>query len=325
MRITYQTLAMGCASLLVLGCVEKADPTDTTSESAETTETAAEPTTAGTQNETSASATDTEPPSSDTDTTNSTEPPSSDTDTTSEPGATDPAETESATEPASSESDTDSETDTDTGMAFPEECVEVDPDVTATFSVDIDWPEASNDFHFIDVTCTIDAMTEDAGSFEHALTCDDAGTPRPLTLKVAESAVGPVVWAEGEAVRLSTSRHLDDEFAQHQRSVRMWAADEALLMVGYEGHADSAPEFAPLTFAVQFPCGEENIDGEPGLPFELVFGLAGASVAVAHGQRGVLPIDGSAAFAVDVGEATTNYCCHYTREYHALIRRVAPL
>jgi hypothetical protein len=233
---------------------------------------------------------------------------------------------ETGTSGTSGTSGTTAEPTSGTGDEVPAACEAVDPEVSAAFSVAVgDWPEQTDEWHALDVMCTIDAMSVEDGEVVHALTCDDAGTPRPLTLKVAESAVGPVVWAEGEAVRLSTSRHLDDEFAQHQRSVRMWAADEALLMVGYEGHADSAPEFAPLTFAVQFPCGEENIDGEPGLPFELVFGLAGASVAVAHGQRGVLPIDGSAAFAVDVGEATTNYCCHYTREYHALIRRVAPL
>ena len=81
--------------------------------------------------------------------------------------------------------------------------------------------------------------------------------------------------------------------------------------------------FAPLTLGEQFPCGEEDWDGAQGLPFELVFEFGEASVAVVHGHRGVRPIDGSAAFAVDGADATTNYCCHYTRAYHALIRRVA--
>jgi hypothetical protein len=316
---------MGCASLLVLGCVEKADPTDTTSESAETTETAAEPTTAGTQNETSASATDTEPPSSDTDTTNSTEPPSSDTDTTSEPGATDPAETESATEPASSESDTDSETDTDTGMAFPEECVEVDPDVTATFSVDIDWPEASNDFHFIDVTCTIDAMTEDAGSFEHALTCDDAGTPRPLVLRAELPTGGAVTWTAGDSVRLKSRRIVEPDFGIDGHSVWMWAADETPLLMARRGGEDSEPDLSPIAYTAEFPCGEENSDsGVPGAPFAIRFELGAEAVTIVHGRRDALKIDDSTVFAIDLAEATMNYCCHFGRIYGFLIQRVTP-
>src|SRR5688572_3807079 len=255
MRITYQSLAMGCASLLVLGCVEKADPTDTTSESAETT---VEPTTAGTQiNEPSAPGTDTEPPSSDTDTTSEPGPPSSDTDTTSEPGATEPADSESATEPASTES----ETDTDTGMAFPEECVEPDPDVTATFSVSIDWPEASDDFHYLDVTCTIDAMTEDAGSFEHALTCDDAGTPRPMIMRAELPTGGAVTWAAGDSVRLKSNRLIDDDFGIDTHSVWMWAADETPLLMARRGGDDPDPNIEPIAYTAEFPCGEEDNDG----------------------------------------------------------------
>jgi hypothetical protein len=220
--------------------------------------------------------------------------------------------------------DTDTEGETDTGDPPPAQCQAVDPEVSAEFSVDLgDWSPPDL-FLGIDLTCTIDAMALEAGTYVHALTCDDAGTPRSVTLRVAASDVGPVQWAAADVVRLAVRTYEGQDYGIYKDSVQMWAADATPLLIGYRGAEDAEPIFAPLTLAEQFPCGAEDWDGPQGLPFELVFGFGGQSVGVVHGQRAVLPIDDAAVFAIDVADATANYCCHYAHAYHALIRRVTP-
>lgn len=84
--------------------------------------------------------------------------------------------------------------------------------------------------------------------------------------------------------------------------------------------------FETLSVEAQFPCGPEDVDqGVPGQPFALKFGFGGSSVTVAHGHRDVLPFDKAQVFAIDLSQATTNYCCHYTRKFDLLLRRVQPL
>lgn len=279
-----------CFTLFVAGCGEKAGPDEATETDPELTGTTVEPTTGGT--------TIVEPPTS-----------------SSEAG-----ETETI-----GESETVGETET-TGETLPVACDMGDPGVSAAFSVALGaWPEQSDAGHKIDVMCTIDAMPLEGDTIVHALTCDDAGTPRPVELRVALSTVGAVTWSEGDSVRLEARRETDVDFGIDERAVRLWAADETPLVIGFEGGPETGPDFAPLTSVAQFPCGEEDFDGIAGLPFEILFGFAGAEVAIVHQHRDVLPIDGGAVFAIDVGEATTNYCCHFTREYGVLIRRVMPL
>lgn len=288
-RFHKLTLA-ACFTLFVAGCGEKAGPDEATETDPELTGTTVEPTTGGT--------TIVEPPTS-----------------SSEAG-----ETETI-----GESETIGETET-TGETPPVACDMGDPGVSAAFSVALGaWPEQSDAGHAVDVMCTIDAMPIEGDTIVHALTCDDAGTPRPVELRVALSTVGAVTWSEGDSVRLASSRETDVDFGIDERAVRLWAADETPLLIGYEGGPEGTPSFAPLTSVAQFPCGEEDFDGIAGLPFEILFGFAGAEVAIVHRHRDVLPIDGGAVFAIDVGEATTNYCCHFTREYGVLIRRVMPL
>lgn len=279
-----------CFTLFVAGCGEKAGPDEATETDPELTGTTVEPTTGGT--------TIVEPPTS-----------------SSEAG-----ETETI-----GETETVGETET-TGETLPVACDMGDPSVSAAFSVALGaWPEQSDANHKIDVMCTIDAMPLEGDTIVHALTCDDAGTPRPVELRVALSTVGAVTWSEGDSVRLEARRETDVDFGIDERAVRLWAADETPLVIGFEGGPETGPDFAPLTAVAQFPCGEEDLDGIEGLPFGLLFGFEGAEVAIVHQHRDVLPIDGGAVFAIDVGEATTNYCCHFTREYGVLIRRVMPL
>lgn len=285
-----------CFTLFAAGCGEKAGPDEATETDPELTGTTVEPTTGGT--------TIVEPPTS-----------------SSEAGE---SETIGATETIG-ESETVGETET-TGEALPVACDMGDPSVSAAFSVALGaWPEQSDANHQIDVMCTIDAMPLEGDTIVHALTCDDAGTPRPVELRVALSTVGAVTWSEGDSVRLESSRLTEVDFGVDELTVRLWAADETLLLIGVDSTPESGANFAPLTAVAQFPCGEEEFDGPEVVPFEILFGFEGAEVAIVHRHRDVLPIDGGAVFAIDVGEATTNYCCHYTRKYKVLIRRVMPL
>lgn len=285
---------VACFTLFAVGCVEKAGPDEATDTGPESTGTTVEPTTGGTMI--------VEPPGTETGV-------MTEVDSGSEAGAT----------------ETVGETET-TGEMLPVACDMGDPKVSAAFSVALgEWPDQGDADHTIDVMCTIDAMPIEGNTIVHALTCDDAGTPRPVELRVALSTVGSVMWAEGDSVRLEAHRETDVDFGIDVRRVRLSAADETPLLMGFEGGPEGVPSFAPLTAVAQFPCGEEHVDGIQGLPFEILFGYEGAEVAIVHRHRDVLPIDGGAVFAIDVGEATTNYCCHYTREYKVLIRRVMPL
>lgn len=289
-----------CFTLFAAGCGEKAGPDETTDTDPELTGTTVEPTTGGTT---------------------IVDPPDTETGATETIGAT---ETVGATETIG-ESETVGETET-TGETLPVACDMDDPSVSAAFSVALGaWPEQSDANHKIDVMCTIDAMPLEGDTIVHALTCDDAGTPRQVELRVALSTVGAVTWSEGDSVRLESSRLTEVDFGVDELTVRLWAADETLLLLGVDSTPETGANFAPLTAVAQFPCGEENFDAPEVVPFEILFEFEGAEVAIVHRHRDVLPLDGGAVFAIDVGEATTNHCCHFTRKYKVLIRRVMPL
>lgn len=305
MHFITRISAVASLSLLFAGCIESGGKDDASAGS-ETSEGSSEPTTAGTQI--------VEPTAS-----------------SSESGATDPGATEPASESSASESSaTDTgDTDTDdTGMAIPEECVVADPSVTAAFSLAIgDWPEMSDTDHEIDVMCVIDTMDVLPEGVVHALTCDDAGTPRAVVLTSVMPSGGSPVWSAGDSVRLESFRQTEVDFGIDGHVLRMSAADDTPLLMGHAGPGSGSPEFDPIVSTPEFPCGAEDVVvGQPGLPFAVRFELGADAVTIVSGHRDVLPIAGSAeVFAIDLEEATTNYCCHFTRKYHVLIQRVMPL
>lgn len=304
--------AVACVSLLVVACVEKAgedtgtDPGTETSAAPDTEPTAAtqivEPT--ATVGET----VDTEP---------ATEP-------ATEPGATDPSDSDpSDTDPVPEDTDTD-----DTGMAIPEDCAAEDDSVTAEFSLEIGaWPDMADDGHDIDVVCSIDAMAVEPDVVVHSLTCDDAGTPRPVTLTTALPIGGSAVWQQGDSVRLKSRRVREIDFGIDSHDLRLFSADEVPLVIARQGGAELEPNLDPIAYSPEFVCGAEDVDvGQPGLPFAVRFELGASSVSIVSGQRDELAIAGdTAVYLIDLEEATTNYCCHFTRKYHVLIQRVMPL
>lgn len=242
-----------------------------------------------------------------------------------EAGVTEATETD-GTEPGDSESDTPAETDGDTEQALPEECAVQDGSVKAQFSLALgEWPDMSDDGHDIDVKCTIDTMTLGPDSIEHAFTCDDGGTPRPVTLRVPLAIGGSVVWKEGDMVRLEARAEQDVDFSIDSHEVRMFAADETPLLVAGFGGSENGPNLAPLVYKEEYLCGPQSDEGDL-VPLAVRFELGAEAVAIFHGNRDILAIEGSTeVFAIDLEEATGNWCCHYGERYAVLAQRVSPL
>jgi len=207
--------------------------------------------------------------------------------------------------------------------APPAACEEEDPSVASAFEVVLsDWPGMTTDEHAIDERCAVDSLAIEAGMVVSELSCDVDGQLLPATVRVAVSPAGSVTWKAGDGVRLESQRLIDDEFGATIRLLRLADADTTLHVVGVEAGDPQAAWFLPFTAEAAFPCGVEDISGGEFLPLRLDIGLGDADVSVFHAHRGVLPIDAGQVFAIDVGEASTNYCCHFTRKEEVLIRRV---
>jgi hypothetical protein len=204
-------------------------------------------------------------------------------------------------------------------------CAPPDPAVDAAFSLELaDWPDATDDDHFLDEACTIDAVAAMADTVVTELTCDHDGVLLAATLRVAVSPAGAVTWMPGEGVQIEAARIALLDYGEAIRYVRMRGAGDTLHLVGLENGDPDAERYAPFVVDAAFPCGEEDsFGGGEELRFRLDIGLGDASVGVLDGNRGVLPIDAQHVYAIDVGEATSNHCCHYTRNHAVLIRRVA--
>lgn len=229
---------------------------------------------------------------------------------------TETAETAETTAPTSGASDGETE--------GPLVCTPPDPAVDAGFSLElVDWPDATDDDHFLDEACTIDAVAAMADTVVTELTCDHDGALLAATLRVAVSPAGAVTWMPGEGVRIEAARIALNDYGEAIRYVRMRGAGDTLHLVGLENGDPGAERYAPFFVDAAFPCGEEDPGGGEALRFRLDIGLGDASVGVLDGNRGVLPIDAQHVYAIDVGEATSNHCCHYTRYHAVLIRRVA--
>lgn len=312
---TLKIASLISISLYVAGCGEKGAEDETSGPTTEASSSSGEPSSGGTQ---------VDPTSGGTDTSGETDATETGTETTE----TDATETDAETEPAATETETETETDSDpTGEPPPAECGISDSSATAEFSVvPIDWMDQFEDSHDFEVMCTIDAMPIEGDTIVHALTCDDAGTPRAVSLRVPLPIEGSVTWAEGDTVRLEARREEEIDFGIDYRRVRMFAADETPLLLGHAGASELGPHLDPIEYEAEFPCGPEDEEsGKTGQRIAVRFTFAGQSVTIVGGHRDVLPTDGGAVFAIDLPTATTNHCCHYTRKYSVLIRRIMPL
>ncbi len=242
-----------------------------------------------------------------------TDPSSADTTVGDEP-STSPTE---ATEPSTSDSETDGDTE---GVEPPIECGAPDPAVSAAFSIEGAW---ANDDEKV-TPCTVDAVSVEADTIVTSLSCDDGGEPLAVTVNVAAAAEGSPAWKAGDAVDLRAWNLSEPGFDFEYGLIEMrLSADDSLLILALRGEIWKPELASPIVLGAAFPCGpEEDFAEGQILPFQLEFELAGATLGLIEGHRGALAIDGSQTFAIDVAEANTNNCCHYTRWHHFVIRRV---
>lgn len=300
MRLTY--LEAVCTLALIAACPGKdggeseTDPQAPSSSSSGGSETSAETPTSGTA----------EPPA----------------DTEDEPGAT-VGETmgdDTAGEDTVGD-DTVGDTGIETGQAFPAECVEADPSVSAAFTLDLSaWPIDQEAHLVADVACVVDEVTSAGGTVSTKLTCVHEGLPVAATLAFAAAPEGEVTWAAADAVKLSSLLWGGgiDEGSGHD--VQLRGADDALLMSGVAELGGDAVEgrFKPLELEFDDVCSE-GLDDE--YPVRIEFTVPEqAPVAIFSGHRAALPIDAASAFAVDVEKAMSNGS--YDLEFKVLLRRV---
>lgn len=214
------------------------------------------------------------------------------------------------------------ETVGDTGQAFPVECVETDPAVSAAFTIDLSaWPiDPMN--HFVEgVPCVVDGVVSEGDTVSTALTCMHEGLPVAATLVLAAAPEGEVAWAAADAVKLSSSRWVDGDVGDKGRDVQLRGSDDSLLVSGIDEINGDAVEgrFLPLKLTFDNVCAAE-LDAE--YPVRIEFSAQGqAPVAIFSGHRAALPIDGAAVFAIDVEKAVSNGL--HDVEFKVLLRRVA--
>ncbi|MDC0668647.1 hypothetical protein [Nannocystis radixulma] len=219
-------------------------------------------------------------------------------------------------------------TDTTEGD-LPAECEQSDPAVSAAVEFVIEgWPVLTSDDFEFDVLCEVDGVATAAGTVSTDLTCDVDGSSLPAILRMPEAPEGSVAWATGESVRLIAHSSNDVDYGGLERHIQLRAADDdALLAASVQrgaDHIDPASIIAPLTFAFEYLCGPLSIEGDSGvISLRLTLGIPnGATTSIFSRHRGQLPIDAAQAYAIDVEEASGNHCCHFSEDFHFLVRRV---
>lgn len=211
----------------------------------------------------------------------------------------------------------------DTGQAWPAECVEVDPDVSASYTLEVvGWPVEPAETGELDVPCSVDTVVAAADTVSTTLTCEIEGEPHAATLVIAASPDGPVSWAAGDPVKLTTDIW-DGGDHGHGRNIQLRAADDALLLSATEAYIDEGFEtrFAPLTVKLEYACVDPQSDF-PETPLRMdITPPDGPVVGIFSGHRGVVPIDAEQQFAVDVEQAISTGI-HLEDQMKVLLRRV---
>ncbi|WP_267688020.1 hypothetical protein [Nannocystis sp. SCPEA4] len=224
--------------------------------------------------------------------------------------------------PATTTGDDPTTTSDTTGPALPPECESSDPLVAAGFAVEFpDWPADVSLPSFEFVVCDIDEVTAGADAVTTNLTCDVAGTPRPVVVTIDAAPEGEVVWAAGQTVRL---RHIDIDGDYLFKYIHMRPLDDEddVLLFALDWTDGDALEVyaAPLTIDIELVC-DPDMGGEY-LPTLLRFGLPDGSdsLGLASGHRGVLGIDDESQYVIDLAESFgTNL--HKEERLNFLVRR----
>ncbi|MCY1065423.1 hypothetical protein OV090_11655 [Nannocystis sp. RBIL2] len=219
-----------------------------------------------------------------------------------------------SSEPSSSTATSDGTSST--GGEFPAECDSADPAVAAMFELQIvDWPD--NALVPPGVPCTVDGVTSEVTMVATALTCDVEGVTLPAIVAISAAPEGQVAWVTGDAVILQYGDFGTESGQVHYLQLRDADDDSALLYAAKSSyHHNVGTDIEPVSYELLQACG---VDGyRPAL---LRFALHDAQVEIFSGHRGSLAIDGSDAYAIDVGEALTSDL-HKNASLHLLLRRV---
>ena len=197
---------------------------------------------------------------------------------------------------------------------LPAVCSEQDEGVSAAFDFDGEWFNSDGLGK-----CTVEAVGVEAQQIVTGLDC---GTS--VTLRIAAAAAGAPAWAVGDVVSLRTMLFAEPSF-DAERQFELRSVDDELLAVGIDRETLVPDSTAPIAVDVSFPCGPEADDPIKGpVPMQIDFAFAGASLGLLPGHRGVLAIDATQRFAIDVERAIANDCCDTEsgRWQHLLVRRV---
>lgn len=211
----------------------------------------------------------------------------------------------------------------DEGSEPPPECAAAGG-ALADFSVRFpDAPEMEA-AHRLVVPCTVTDITSPGAEVVTELICKIVDTPDSLVVEIVlpVTSAGPISWGVDDMVFLQTIREGDAALGEEVRRLRMDQTG-GTLVVGVEAGDPDLEWYAPFSVTASSPCGEEARDGEPGLPLMLDFRRDDVGVAIFSGHRDTLALGGRT-FAIDVGEATTNHCCHATRRHKVLFRSIQP-
>lgn len=212
----------------------------------------------------------------------------------------------------------------DTGMAFPAECEEEDPTVSAAFALDLTGWAVDPEAHKFTADCTVESVAIEGAMVRTALTCGLDGVPLlPAILDIAAPPEGPVAWFPGDSVQLLSDVSSDFLEDSHERSVQLRGAGDSLLVSATDSFIDEQvrKRFAPLSVEILRVCGDgEEFSDEPA---QLRFELADAPppIDIISGHRAVLPISEDEVFSIDVEKATTSDI-QIEREMRILLRKV---
>lgn len=309
-----------CALLLVLACGPDLAESDTSSTGTPG------PSTTSTSDSASSSDGSASAPTSDSN--GATSSSTSDSDATASTSTSDATASSSTSDATASTSEPSTVTGDPPGPALPAGCESTDPEVAAGFAIALPgWPPDHTLPPLEFVTCVIDEVIVDVivdfDVVTTKLTCDIAGTLRPVEVTIDAGPEGPVAWGAGQSVRL---RHADIEGDSIRRSLHMKPIDDddAVLILALDMlNGDGLDVLgSPLQIDVELACDPE-MTGE-SRPTLLRFGLPDDSDALElfNGHRGVLAIDDAFAYAIDLAESRGN-ALHPDGRVQFLIRRVA--
>jgi hypothetical protein len=172
----------------------------------------------------------------------------------------------------------------------PVEC-NADPVASAGFSFDagdlIDPAAALIELSF-EANCVVDSITPDGEATTTALSCDDAGIVRPISISTRIAGGGQPAWAVGDTLVVGLFDYLQD-VGRESVSMTVHDGEGRLLFAGFDEETVDSSEVAPLTLENDaMLCAPPGATFEDRVPLALTFGLDGESVRVIDGQVGEL-------------------------------------